>query len=350
MISILIVLLFILAAMIIAKNETSTKVTNFTYTIFGSCLILIAGFRSGQSMPDYNMYVSLYYSNISGDYSYFIEPSFRIIAHVSNQIISSEPLLHFIIYAILGVVLKLFSIKILSKLFYSSVFIYISNYYILHEMVQIRAGVASALILISIHYIYKRKVMQFAILIGVATLFHYSSLLFILLIFLDHHKYNKILYIYFIIAAYVMYYTSGYLVPSIMNYIPFLSLKMKTLSYTSSLRTEALAINVFGIFILTRFIIYFFFSLFSKLIIRHNRYYYILIKMYAFGIILYIAFANYPDIAVRLSYTLLLVEIILIPTITYAFKNRYVSKLLIISYGMIAFVSNIFMASYFANI
>lgn len=61
------------------------------------------------------------------------------------------------IYAILGVTLKLIAIRRYSLLPIFSIFTYISMYFILHEMTQIRAGVATAIFLFALEDIKDRN-------------------------------------------------------------------------------------------------------------------------------------------------------------------------------------------------
>lgn len=54
--------------------------------------------------------------------------------------------------------------------------LYISFYFVLHEMTQIRAGVVSALFLLAVYYIAKKEKRKALLLIIVGSFFHYSSL------------------------------------------------------------------------------------------------------------------------------------------------------------------------------
>ena len=145
------------------------------FVFCGICLIIIAGFRDGSEMPDYATYQGLYDQGISYNFMYLIELSFIYIVKLSHLIASGNAVVLFVIYAILGVSLKLYAITKISTLYFFSLVIYISNYFILQEMIQIRAGVATAFILISLVFVYNRNLKLFLASIGLAIFFHYSS-------------------------------------------------------------------------------------------------------------------------------------------------------------------------------
>lgn len=135
-------------------------------------LILIAGF-SGPISQDYNNYISSYNEVINGRYR--TDFSFIVISKIVH-LIFNNPLYLFLIYAILGVSLKISAIKKLSQFWFFSILIYFSYSFLLHEMTQIRAGVASAFVLLSIPSIYEKKLKSFLLYAGVAIFFHYSAL------------------------------------------------------------------------------------------------------------------------------------------------------------------------------
>lgn len=147
------------------SNGLSSKSSNSLYIILVICLVCVAGFRSGSTLPDYATYAGYYSNVVAGQLSYFIEISFVLLAKLSNIILADNSIVLFVIYAIIGVSLKTYAIKKLTPLFFLSLLIYISNYFILHEMIQIRAGVATAFILLSIVPLYDRSIKNSNIMI-----------------------------------------------------------------------------------------------------------------------------------------------------------------------------------------
>jgi hypothetical protein len=213
-------------------------------------------------------------------------------------------------------------------------------------MIQIRAGVATGFVLLAIEPLYERKGFRFFILICLATLFHYSSLIFLFLWFLKPESFNRIYYLLLIPVAYIIHFTKTDPISIILKFLPsdLISAKM---DYVDKDRAENLAISVFGVFALTRIIIVIFFTYFHKCIKQHNHYFTLLLKCYALGIFAYIALADYPEIAVRVGYTLMATEIIILPTLIYTVRGYYIPRLIVIVYAFLAFFLNVYFTTYF---
>ena len=100
------------------------------------------------------------------------------------SLIGPYPIYLFLLFAILGVSFKLIAIKQLTELWFLSLILYLSNFFILHEMTQIRAGVASAFLLLCVKPIYDRDLKRFLLFAVLGFLFHYSAIVILPLWFL----------------------------------------------------------------------------------------------------------------------------------------------------------------------
>lgn len=143
------------------------------YLIFGLAMILIAGLREVGSTPDTDAYEDMYY----GKYAItelITEPSFLFISSILKSFSLGVGAL-FMTYAIISIPLHLSVLWKMSKLPLLTLTIYISYYYMMHDMVQIRAAVASGLFIWAMyHYVERQKLYALGcILIGI--LFHYSA-------------------------------------------------------------------------------------------------------------------------------------------------------------------------------
>ena len=113
------------------------------FFVLGFILILIAGFRSEEVVRDYVNYVTYFHDR---DFL-AVEPAFVVISKIIYSLIGPYPIYLFLLFAILGVSFKLIAIKQLTEQWFLSLVIYLSNFFILHEMTQIRAGIASSFLL-----------------------------------------------------------------------------------------------------------------------------------------------------------------------------------------------------------
>jgi hypothetical protein len=67
----------------------------------------------------------------------------------------------------------------------------------------------------------------------------------------------------------------------------------------------------------------------------------------ALGVFVYIAFSSYPEVAVRLSQMLFIVEILLIPCLIFIIKGMVASRFVLIAFSFLSLTSTIYLTSYF---
>ena len=271
------ILLFIIACGILAF--TKQKPQYHVYFIFlGILLAIHSGIRS--SDPDHAGYIYYYFHLKDAE----VEPTFKIIVAFSKMIYKNEPIIMFIIYAFIGVFLKMRAIAFLSHFLFLSLAIYVSEYYILHEMTQIRAGVAGGFLLLSIKPLYEKKWLQFFSCCVFAFLFHYSAIIMLALPLLNPQKINRLWWGITIPLAYVI-------LPLIRLALGFLldlsfgSDKIDAYLFAIS-QTSETSINIFSPIQLIRIIIAVVVLFFCNKCFKHNKYSYLLIKCYIIGIIL----------------------------------------------------------------
>lgn len=187
------------------------------YCLIGFALILTAGLREPGSTPDSEGYEMMLNGITNEILEEATEPSFSLICSILNSLSLGANAL-FLTYAFISVPIHLFAFWKLSEKRFLILTIYISYYFMMHEMVQIRAGVAAGLFLLAIYYYVeqKKKSALGCILIGI--FFHYSATLGLLLFLMK----NKIsvwqTYVLYLIVpigliAYFINFDISYLVP-----------------------------------------------------------------------------------------------------------------------------------------
>lgn len=126
------------------------------YVILGIALILTAGLRGFESTPDTEGYVAMF-EGTADAIQELVEPSFTFITTIMNAMDFDATSL-FLTYAIISVPIHLSILWRLSKDYpFTILTIYISYYFMMHEMVQIRAGVAAGLFLWAIYYYVEKE-------------------------------------------------------------------------------------------------------------------------------------------------------------------------------------------------
>lgn len=302
----------------------------------GVILTIMAGLRPKGVDPDYDNYVNAY---VYG--SERVEPAFIFISNFV-KIVFDNIIGLFLVFAILGVTLKFIAIRQLSPFYLLSVLIYFSNFFFLHEMIQMRAGVASAILLLCIKPLCERNFKQFAILLILAVCFHYTALVFVFFIFIDPQKINRLLYTILIPIAYLVV-LSGYTASYIIKYIPVDSVQVLFDMYSNDINGGiGNQLNIFNFIQLFKCSIYFFLLYNIHKILIFNMYAVLLIKIYAFSLIAFALFSDIPAISFRISELLSIVEIVIIPMILYIFHNKKVALFIPISISLIFLLINIF--------
>lgn len=338
MIIFIISLFFIIAIIIILQPPENQK--EIVYIILGLVFILTAGlFQEGVS-KDYYSYLHAYdITSKIGDTR--LEPTFTIITIVVKNIFNN-PVYLFLIYSILGVSFKFIAIKKLSELYLLSALLYISHFFLLHEMTQIRVGIASGLFLLSIKPLYERNFRNYFFLTIIAFAFHYSALVLLPLWFLSPKKQNVHLYLTFILLTYLLV-IFGITIGSLIEHIP---LKQIQVLYNMHIYEMEQGIgdniNIFNTLQIIRTLICLSLIYNVDLISSKNKYAPILIKIYSIGLMSFLLFSDFPVVSFRISELLLSVEIIIIPFLLYLFKPTYLARLIPIGIGAILLYINLF--------
>lgn len=308
-------------------------------------LFLLAGFRGryvGRDYTVYEKYFSMFvYSNkYTIDYLDFFEPAFYFIPTISYFLFGKMFLLGcFAIFALLGVYLKLKAILQFSNSFFLSIVIYAGGLFYLHEMTQIRAGVASGILLLSMKPIRDRNFPRFLLYMLSACFFHYSSLLFLPIYFLNHKKFNIKLYSIILLSALTIAILKINLL-QISSSIPF---AMKLEMYAQRGRTSEL--NIFNYGFLISFIMLLLLILRQKIIQQYNPYFLVMLNIFFFSIVFYLVAHPIPVLAIRTYELLGSVQFCIVPCVIYMFDKRWIGYAIAAAYGIAGFYIYIYHTS-----
>lgn len=310
---------------------------HLTFPLIGLVLIIIAVLRPAD-MPDYKSYQFIFES---GNFERG-EPAFMVLIKIVSSFWNNFHVMFFVM-ALFSISLNLFAIKRYSQFKAMSILFYLSNMFILHDMIQIRCAVAVAILLFTFKYAYLRDLKTFSLLTLLATLFHYSSIAFFIVYFLKPDNLNRLFYILLLLIAYIMCVlnlTFGHIV----QYIPIPFIQNLVILYSDSMDAGNDAqINIFSIAQLIRTCLGIFLVLYSKDIFAKNKYAILFIKTYFIGIITYVVFSDFPVISFRISEVFQHCEFIVIPMILYVkFKPRLLFKSVLVSIAWMIFYINVF--------
>ncbi len=315
------------------------KIEKLIFPIVFFVLFVFAASRGIYVDRDSPTYVDIFQKLLGSQVEYLTfnriaiyEPSFYIIPLISHFLVGESYYLYltFSIFAFLGVYFKLKSFY-LSNSFFLSVIFYVSSLYFLHEMTQIRIGVATGILLLSLRYVYNRKFFPFILLIIFACFFHYSSILFFPVYFLDRYKIHKNLSLFAIIGAYILatFKVNILQVSGIGFLFPKVELYMMRAEKGID---EELSIWNFNVLLSLIFTIVFLLK--SHQFIPKNKYFILMLKINIISILSFLIFLPVPVLAARVSQIFNIVQICLYPSIIYLFDKKAIGYSLIISLSL----------------
>lgn len=332
------------------KNISNNNIYySYLFIIFFVFLFFIAGFRPLDIDHDSENYARAIQSFIITHNYDFIrtEPFFYLIVDVSKFLFNNVVRGVFILYAFLGVSLKLYAIKKNASFPLLSLIVYFCLYFVLHEMTQIRVGVAAAIFLLAIPDIVNRNWKSYLIKTALATSFHYVAII-MLFIYLINSKNNKQLFYLFLPLIGILLAITNfgkYFLMSMISFLPeFLSYKINiylTL-HEMGMHTE---INVFNLYYSSLLIIYYF------SIININKFKkeidVLQIKILGWMLFSFYFFSFLPVLAFRISEFLAIVLIFILPDLISIVRQKLFTSFIVFLYSISMLFNYIFIQKLF---
>ena len=318
-------------------------------------LVLFAGFREiGFDRDSFNYAMAIQSIDFSGFSNLdFLgkEPSFYLIAYAAHWLFGDAVRGTFVIYALLGVTLKMAGIYRLSRIPLLSVIFYVSSYYLLHEMTQIRIGVASAIFLLAIPDIANKNFKAYITKAIFAILFHYSAIIMLLLYPILNTKMRNWFYYMLPILGLLFYFINRSVLEFVITNISILNFIPSFLSYKLILNLDLIQkgmyteIRIFNLYYLSLMAIYYFclvnmWRFKSDIDIT-------LIKILGISLFTFFFLSFLPVFAFRISELLGIVIIILLASIVYIFKQKLLILLLVLIYSLTDLINFIFIQRIF---
>lgn len=329
-------LIFAITCVLSLSPIRGVKAKMLFFLLLWFVMVCYAAFRDGAKVGDYVTYVQMF-KDVNNGFTTLTEPSFVYLSQFVGAF-SNDAIYVFVVYALIGVSLKFIAIRRLTELWFLSLVVYLSNFFILHELTQMRAGVAAGFLLLCIKPIYDRDWKRFLLLSTCAILFHYSALV-ILPLWILGHKQRKIWLFVSIPIAYIIYFSGVNLTGTIP--IPVIKAKLELYQRAQEYGTENWsAINVFNLVFICKILIFYILLWKYELIACRNKYAIVLMKVYCISLMAFPIFATMPVVGFRVSELYGIVEIILIPLLYYVFTPRIASIFIVIlAAAAVAFVS-----------
>lgn len=309
--------MFVFAFFDVCDEEHFPKYRQIFLALFFVFLLAFTGLRYKVGY-DYDSYKSIFdMVTIKNFMSLYVEPGYTGLNLLLKSIGLGFQAVLFVVAAI-SLFFKYEAIKKYSIYPFVSLIIYFSSNFIIQDFGQIRQGLAIAMTLYSIGAIKERKLFKFLALMAVAVSFHYSAVIFVPFYFLGNIKlsYKKILAI---LAASILFYVM--ILMGVFEYLIVNVLKSEYILW----KYKAYSGTPLGFFDFTFAFRVFVFAAFAYLeekIRPACPYYDILRNGYFISIIMYIVFNTNEGLATRGALYFKTFEILLVPYIIYAVKDR----------------------------
>lgn len=334
---ILSILLFIVGVLIFFDKEDK-YVEKMIYVAVVLIMFCLAAFRPIGIDKDSIMYTEMY-----SDPDFLVEPTFKWISSLSSFLLGDVRGV-FVVYALLSIPLKAYSITRLSEFSLLAVLVWLSHFFLVHDFTQIRAAVAIAIFIYAIKFLSEGEKKKYLIAILVAILFHYSSIIYIPLVFLGNSRLSDN-WKKFLIAVPLIGYALAILNVDLLELLPLPFFQDKIKIYQEMKEKGVMEgddINIFNVAFLLKLIIYYFLVWKYDILKERAQHISIVLKIYSFSIFFFLIFSFMPVLAYRGSEMFAVVEIIMIPYLAYVIRPLNVARLLVILFVSAVFLQDVF--------
>lgn len=321
-----IIFLFIASFGAVYRYKLSEK-SKWLYLGLLFFLILIAGFRAEGVDNDMRSYLAIIQQSWG-----LAEPSFFLISYICYDLLGSTRLV-FIVYAILALTLRFTAYKRLSPYFFMTLMVYFATNFVTHEMNQIRAAVGIGFMLWAVYFWFQpagRRFWLSMLMMTCATLFHFSLVVpFLIIFFVKNNSKHLIWFFTLIPIAYFLHFT-GLTPLTILSKIGGEYVATKIKFYQSYGIDVAPSVNVFSILLFIKIGLIFCLYTCRDIISTKIPLFYFYLKLYIIGFFSLVFFSTIPGAAFRISDVFWFVEPLLLPSLVYAFRPRWLAITLLI--------------------
>lgn len=274
-------------------------------SLIGMVLVMVtyATSKDQETTADVYAYLNYFQNNDDPLYEVMTEPTYIYLSRFLISVGANFTVLLFI-YAIITIPLKIAMLYKMTPNVFTALAIYIPVYYLLQDVIQIRAGAAAAFLMLSMYLVSNRKYPYAwgAFFIGV--LFHYSALSFFPILLWGNRKLNIYMrcFLAFLVVFSVIVYIKGEDLLSILpSYIMEGKLDLyKDAAETGSAFSEALAIYA-DHYLMAKVLLLVLCLFFYNTIVSEFKYVNICLVMLTASVFMYISINKIPVIAGRIG-------------------------------------------------
>ncbi len=327
---------------IIVLSFVEDKMTNVqkccTLIMLSASMIAVAAFKDVTIDADAAEYERMFYNNDDILIEISTEPTFIYISRFVLALGGSIAGLFFI-YAAISIPLKIMVMQKMTPWIFSALVIYVARYYTLHDLVQIRAGAACAMLMITVYYLVNKQARLCAIFFIIALTFHYSSLVVLPILLIGNRKANKT--VRYIMASIIpIGFAMAFLGKDIFSLVPASIVTGKVELYSANAFTYDTIVPYKSGLTLIKCFIFYFFLYFYEFLSERIKYFPIMMYFEAASIFAILMFTTIPVLCTRLSELFGFLEPLLFICCIHCIKPQYLARILIALVGTFILIAN----------
>ena len=314
-------------------------------------LILFAGLRqAGVGADDWN-YVDKFLivpdltKWLTGYYKYtfaeaWMEPAYIALGSLI-RVFTDEYVFLFTVVAFLSVGLACYNYYRYTPFVFLTLVLFFVHTYLYRDINQIRSAVAAAIGLFLISQIYYRKHIKVIATLSFAALFHMASLSLAIVYFLSFFKVTRerLIYGYLISVILGLVGVSPVLLLAILPDLGHVTTKLIGYAYDPN---TADTISLFDLTSIKNSFIFLMLIYHWHYLAEKVKYFKVMMLFYSLAVSWRMAFNDFGMFAARIATFFGVVEVILVPTLLYLFKQRIFATILILVYAFLTLYLNLF--------
>ena len=315
--------------------------------VLATLMVLLATTKSIDHTADGTIYEHIFYNNYEILTQLTTEPTFlwlsRLVLALGGGLIWM-----FLIYALIAIPTKLKALYGMTPYIFTALIIYIPIYYELHDLIQIRAAAACAFLLLALNPLSNKRYWTATLLMIIAILFHYSSVVFIPFLFIGNRQlgYNSRLVVACVIPVCFVIYLMG---KDLFSLIPssILGGKLDYYQKTSEKGEWEMALLYKNVYFMLKVAMMYLCLYFYNHIVENNRLAPLLLNLFLASILSPMLFSTIPVIASRVSDMYGIIDCIVFTFALYLFSPRYLARFGILIIGIYMLIYHMMSDDYF---
>ena len=315
--------------------------------VLATLMVLLATTKSIDNTADGTIYEHIFYNNDEILTQLTTEPTFlwlsRLVLALGGGLIWM-----FLIYALIAIPTKLKALYGMTPYIFTALIIYIPIYYELHDLIQIRAAAACAFLLLALNPLSNKRYWTATLLMIIAILFHYSSVVFIPFLFIGNRQlaYNSRLVVACVIPVCFVIYLMG---KDLFSLIPssILGGKLDYYQKTSEKGEWEMALLYKNVYFMLKVAMMYLCLYFYNHIVENNRLAPLLLNLFLASILSPMLFSTIPVIASRVSDMYGIIDCIVFTFALYLFSPRYLARFGILIIGIYMLIYHMMSDDYF---